>query len=69
MDPMIDLGTLDGGSFSKGYGVNNRGQVVGSAMNSQRRFRAALYSDAGWIVVDAIKAGSNIPRAYLLRPL
>jgi hypothetical protein len=38
-------------------------------MNSQRRFRAALYSDAGWIVVDAIKAGSNIPRAYLLRPL
>lgn len=47
---LTDLGTLPGGSSSYGYDINNKGQVVGTAMNSAGQFRAVLWSNGA--IVD-----------------
>jgi probable HAF family extracellular repeat protein len=62
---MIDLGTL-GGTLSYAYGINNHGQVVGTAQTTGGTFRAFLYHDgmmtnlndyispaSGWILEEA----------------
>ena len=41
---VIDLGTL-GGQHSDAYGINNNGQIVGSARNANNQNRAFLYED------------------------
>jgi probable HAF family extracellular repeat protein len=62
---MIDLGTL-GGTLSYAYGINNHGDVVGTAQTTGGTFRAFLYHDgmmtnlndyispsSGWILEEA----------------
>ncbi|MBI5747805.1 MAG: hypothetical protein HZA00_01680 [Nitrospinae bacterium] len=41
---ITDLGTLPGGNQSYAYGINNSGQVVGSAFTEAGYYHAFLYS-------------------------
>ena len=45
---IIDLGTL-GGAASYAYGINNLGQVVGSAQTSWGIYHAFVYSDGAMV--------------------
>lgn len=47
---LTDLGTLPGGSFSYGYGINKNGQVVGTALNSSGQYHAVLWNNGA--IVD-----------------
>ncbi|HEX5242154.1 MAG TPA: hypothetical protein VFW23_02745 [Tepidisphaeraceae bacterium] len=42
---MTDLGTLGGGTFSEGYGINDAGQVVGEAYDSNILAHAFIYTN------------------------
>jgi len=42
---MIDIGTLDGDSYSLAYAINDRGQVVGQSLDANFNSRAFLYEN------------------------
>ena len=55
---MTDLGTL-GGSNSKAYDINNKGQVVGEAKTSSETFHAFLWKDSTMIDLGTLDGYSN----------
>lgn len=48
---IVDLGTLPGGTFSRAYGVNNLGNVVGVANNADGRSRGFFWNGSFQTVV------------------
>lgn len=73
--PLVDLGTLPGGSQSFAYGINNSGQVVGASDSASSALHAFLYSgglmrdlntlipaNSGWVLTEAraINSGGQI---------
>jgi probable HAF family extracellular repeat protein len=43
--PIASLGTLDGGSASEAFGINNRGEVVGDSQSGHQNHRPVLFSN------------------------
>ena len=70
---IIDLGTLGGNNYSKAYGINNSGQIVGYSTNTSSGYsRAFLYQNgtmtdlnsllptgSGWVLTEAIDINNN----------
>ena len=59
--PIASLGTLDGGSTSEAFGINNRGEVVGDSQSGDQSHRPVLFSNTS--VQDLGLGGSNEPDA------
>jgi len=51
---MIDLGTLEGTTFSIGLGINNLGQVTGYAQTANNGDHAFLYSNGQMIDLNSV---------------
>jgi probable HAF family extracellular repeat protein len=55
----LDLGTLPGGSWAAAYGINDAGQVVGTAGDAAGDSRAFLCSGGTMLDLGALSGGSN----------
>jgi len=62
---VTNLGTLPSGTGSYGFDINNKGQVVGAALNSSGQFRAVLWSN-GSIVDLGTLSGYATSHAYAI---
>jgi probable HAF family extracellular repeat protein len=60
---LIDLGTL-GGTGSTAYGINDSGQVVGSAKTNSSTYHAFVYSNGS--MTDLNPAGASSSDAYAI---
>lgn len=56
---MVDLGTLPGGVFSEGYGVNAAGEVAGFAGIGDFRFHAFAYREGRMLDLGTLPGGAN----------
>jgi len=62
-----DLGTLPGGNFSQGFGVNASGQVVGDSLTASGATHAFLYSGGQMLDLNSLIApgsGFTLEIAY-----
>jgi probable HAF family extracellular repeat protein len=56
---MTDLGTLPGGYYSSGFGINNNGQVVGDAQVAGGNYHGFLYSSGTMTDLGTLPGGSS----------